>query len=352
MAARINPFTLGSGRVPPVMAGYGNAIESIEDAFRNGPGDPNLTGIFDGACGTGKTALLTLPADAAEERGWIAARVSAVPGTLEDILVQAGKGRSDDVSRARISSIGTREAGTLGQEEDGRNWRSRLESLLDALEASGTGLLIMVDDVRDFDEMVQLASVHQHLVSAGRRISLLMAGLPSEVSRILNDQPISFLRRAICYRLGRIDDADMQKALAGTIESGGRTIEAYALEAAMKALGGFPFMMQPVGYRMRTQAEGDAIDLSAAERGIETEQQEMRMNILETTHQELSDMDIAFIEAMLPDEGPSSTAEIARCMGKARPMPPDTAGACLRRASSACPDAERQASSCQGGGHS
>jgi hypothetical protein len=115
-----------------------HAIESIEDAFRNGPGDPNLTGIFDGARGTGKTALLTLPADAAEERGWIAARVSAVPGTLEDILVQAGKGRSDDVSRARISSIGTREAGTLGQEEDGRNWRSRLESLLDALEASGT----------------------------------------------------------------------------------------------------------------------------------------------------------------------------------------------------------------------
>jgi hypothetical protein len=42
----------------------------------------------------------------------------------------------------------------------------------------------------------------------------------------------------------------------------------------------------------------------------------MRMNILETTYQELSDMDIAFIEAMLPGEGPSSTAEIARRMGK------------------------------------
>ena len=40
------------------------------------------------------------------------------------------------------------------------------------------------------------------------------------------------------------------------------------------------------------------------------------MNILETTYQELSDMDIAFMEAMLPDEGSSSTAEIARRMGK------------------------------------
>lgn len=271
---------------------------------------------------------------------------------LEDILEQAGKGLSDDVSRARISSIGTRKAGTLGQEEDSRNWRSRLENLLDALEASGTGLPITVDDVRDFDEMVQLASVYQHLVSVGRRISLLMAGLPYEVSRILNEQPISFLRRATRYHLGRIDDADMRKALVGTIESGDRTIEADALEAAMSAIGGFPFMMQLVGYCMRTQTEGDAIDLSAAEHGIETAQQEMRMNILETTYQELSDMDIAFIEAMLPDEGPSSTAEIARRMGKARPMPPNTAGACLRKASAVCPDAERQASSCQDGGHS
>lgn len=271
---------------------------------------------------------------------------------LEDILEQAGKGLSDDVSRARISSIGTRKAGTLGQEEDSRNWRSRLENLLDALEASGTGLPITVDDVRDFDEMVQLASVYQHLVSVGRRISLLMAGLPYEVSRILNEQSISFLRRATRYHLGRIDDADMRKALVGTIESGDRTIEADALEAAMSAIGGFPFMMQLVGYCMRTQTEGDAIDLSAAEHGIETAQQEMRMNILETTYQELSDMDIAFIEAMLPDEGPSSTAEIARRMGKARPMPPNTAGACLRRAPSVCPDAERQASSCQDGGHS
>lgn len=87
VAARINPFTLGSGRVPPVMAGCGNAIESIEDAFRDRLGDPNLTGIFDGAHGTGKAVLLTLLADAAEECGWIAARVSAVPGMLEDILV-------------------------------------------------------------------------------------------------------------------------------------------------------------------------------------------------------------------------------------------------------------------------
>lgn len=104
VAARINPFALESGRVPPVMAGYGNAIESIEDAFRNGPGDPNLTGIFDGARETGKTALLTLLADAAEERVWIAARVSAVPGMLEDILVQAEKG-SLTMCLAHVSAL-------------------------------------------------------------------------------------------------------------------------------------------------------------------------------------------------------------------------------------------------------
>ncbi|MGN0071900.1 MAG: AAA family ATPase [Atopobiaceae bacterium] len=307
------------------MAGRGYVIDSIEDAFLNGPGDPNLTSIFTGARGTGKTTLLTLLADAAEERGWITARVSSVPGMLEDILQQArraGKELLDDEPRAHINSIGIGGVATVGWEyeshkDNGLNWRSRLEDLLDALEASGTGLLITIDELQaGFDEMVQLASIYQHLVSEGRKISLLMAGLPYQVSRVLNDKSISFLRRATRYHLGRIDDADIRKALVETIESGGRTIEADALEAAMNAIDGFPFMMQLVGYRMWTQAEGDAINLSAAERGIETAQQEMRLNILETTYRELSDMDIAFIEAMLPDEGPSSTAEIAKRMGK------------------------------------
>ena len=68
-AALNNPFTPGFGQVPPFMAGHRYVIENIEDAFVNGPGDPNLTTIFTGARGTGKTTLLTLLADEAVAQG-------------------------------------------------------------------------------------------------------------------------------------------------------------------------------------------------------------------------------------------------------------------------------------------
>lgn len=325
MAARNNPFTPGFGQVPPFMAGRRYVIENIDDAFANGPGDPNLTTIFTGARGTGKTTLLTLLADHAEEKGWISARVSSVPGMLEDILQQAERSAAQllkSPKRVRVNSVGIGGVASLGWEYTDQtgvdpNWRTRLTKLLDELESHGSGLVITIDELQsDFDEMVQVASVYQHLIAESRRVSLLMAGLPYQVSRVLNDKSISFLRRAARHHLTRIADDDIRTALRETIEGGGRSIDGDALDTAVKAIDGFPFMMQLVGYRMWTQADNGTIDLSAARRGIDAAQYEMRTNILETTYMELSDGDLAFVEAMLPDEGPSSTSEIARRMGK------------------------------------
>lgn len=325
MAALNNPFTPGFGQVPPFMAGRRYVIENIEDAFVNGPGDPNLTTIFTGARGTGKTTLLTLLADEAEERRWITARVSSVPGMLEDILQQAARSGSHLLAQgqeARINSIGIGGVASLGWEYDdsnkaGRNWRSRVTSLLDELEPHGVGLLITIDELQsEFDEMVQLASVYQHLIAEGRRISLLAAGLPYQVSRVLNDKSISFLRRAARHQLTRIPDSDIRVALKETIEAGGKQITDEALLAATSAIDGFPFMMQLVGYRMWTQSNGSHIDLDAAKSGIVAAEFEMRSNILETTYMELSDGDLAFVKAMLPDKNVSLTADIADRMGK------------------------------------
>lgn len=325
MAALNNPFTPGFGQVPPFMAGRRYVIESIEDPFVNGPGDPNLTTIFTGARGTGKTTLLTLLADETEERGWVTARVSSVPGMLEDILQQAARSGSHLLSREqkpRINSIGIGGVASLGWEYNdrdnpGKNWRSRITSLLDELESHDVGLVITIDELQsDFDEMVQLASVYQHLITESGKISLLVAGLPYPVSRVLNDKSISFLRRAARHHLTRIPDSDIRVALKETIKAGGKQITDEALLAATSAIDGFSFMMQLVGYRMWPQSNDDRIHLDAAKSGIEAAQFEMRSNILETTYTELSDGDLAFVKAMLPDKDVSLTADIAHRMSK------------------------------------
>lgn len=64
------------------------------------------------------------------------------------------------------------------------NWRMRMSAILEGLNASDVGLLITVDEVRaDLDELIQLVSVHQHFIREGRKVALLLAGLPARCLR-------------------------------------------------------------------------------------------------------------------------------------------------------------------------
>lgn len=189
--------------------------------------------------------------------------------------------------------------------------------VLDTLESQGTGLLITVDEVTsDLDEMIQFAAVYQHFVREGRSVALLMAGLPNNVSSLLSNKSASFLRRAKQYRLGRISDADMAFAIRKTVEGGGRSIEREALDLAVKASSGFPYMMQLVGFHTWESSEdGGAIDADAVARGIEVAGYDMRDGVYRSTLRDLSAKDIDFLQAMLEDEGGSRMADVARRMG-------------------------------------
>lgn len=83
----------------------------------------------------------------------------------------------------------------------------------------------------------------------------------------------------------------------------------------MKAVDGFPYMMQLVGYRTWDVSESSPkISASDVQQGSLLARMELRDRILETTYRELSDKDIEFLLAMLPDSGPSRVSEIAKRM--------------------------------------
>lgn len=85
--------------------------------------------------------------------------------------------------------------------------KSIITKYLDKLAAHDTGLLLTIDEADpELDEMIQIASVYQLLIRENRKIAVLMAGLPSHISALLNDRSVSFLRRASQYHLGKIED--------------------------------------------------------------------------------------------------------------------------------------------------
>ena len=103
-----NPFTPSFGKIPPIMAGRDELLKDMSRAFEHGSGDPNLSTIFSGARGTGKTALMFYLSRIAGSQGWIAVNVSAVPGMLEDIYERAKKAAAHLVSEephARIKQV-------------------------------------------------------------------------------------------------------------------------------------------------------------------------------------------------------------------------------------------------------
>lgn len=246
-----------------------------------------------------------------------------MPGMLEDIIERTEEAADSYLSQPHVRINGV-QIGSVGldwtyAQKAQSNWRTRMNGIFKQLEKHDIGLLITIDEVTvDLEEMLQFASVYQHFVREGKKVALLMAGLPYKVSALLRNDFVSFLRRSQYHQLGRITDVEIANAFRKTVEAGGRSITPEALEDAVKAVDGFPYMMQLVGYRTWDVSESSPqFSTSDVQQGSLLARMELRDRILKTTYRELSDKDIEFLLAMLPDSGPSRVSEIAKRMGVA-----------------------------------
>lgn len=319
----MNPFTPNFGQIPRHIAGRIQEREDILYALDGNLGSPARTSILIGARGCGKTALLAFLAEESQKRGWISVNTSCVPGIQEDIIQQTILKAEKIIPREKESKMTGITIGPFAMEWENKNqldmnWRTQITRLLDKLEESDTGLFLTIDEVDPgLDEMIQIASIYQLLIRENRKIALLMAGLPSQVSSLLNDRSVSFLRRASQYHLSQIEEYEVRKAFEQTLEEAGKTIDSEALSTVVKVIDGYPYMMQLVGYRVWDESsELDRIGLKEAIKGINLASKDFENRVLRATVRELSDGDLRFLEAMLPDEGPSNVSDIEKRMNK------------------------------------
>lgn len=320
----INPFTPVFGRVPPFMAGRELLIADLDKAFDSAGVDPNLSSIFVGARGTGKTALLTYLSKDAEASGWIVANVSAKPGMLEEIHEQSqlkGAHLLESKPKRKLKSLSIGQFVGAEWENEGieqGSWRTRMTQLISELNGSGSGLLITVDEVdSSIEEMVELASVYQHFVREEMKVGLLLAGLPSKVSSLVSSDTVSFLRRARTHRLKCINDEEAKIALTTTLAQGGRSLEGDVLADTVKAIDGFPYLLQLIGfYLWEESTPGMSLSKAAAASAIERAKADFTHEVLDSTYRELSRGDLEFLAAMLDDDGPSLLKNITERTGK------------------------------------
>lgn len=324
----VNPFKPTAGASPPLLVGRDDLLDEFDESIENGPGAPGRLSIFTGPRGIGKTVMLNAIADRTQEQyQWLVIHETASPGFLGRLsraivrLLDQKHGRS--LTGVTFPSVlGTGGGGFQlsppDQDAPTTDFREIVGPLLDQCEANDTGLLVTLDEIHADNsvELRHLATAVQHLVREERQFALAFAGLPTAVDDLLTDNQITFLRRADRHDLKDVPLTDVASALQTTITSSDRAITPEALELATRATGGYPFMIQLVGYQIWRKAIGGEINTHAAEAGIEQARTRLGSLVHAPALRELSDVDRTYLLAMAQDSGPSSTGEIARRMGK------------------------------------
>ena len=319
-----NPFKPTAGAPPPLLVGRDHLIASFLESLDDGPGAPGLLTLITGARGVGKTVMLTELGDAARQRGWIVVDETAHEGLMDRLGAHIAEQLTEVVGtdRPRLTSLSVSTplgGGGATLERDARpapSLRSNARALTSRLAEQETGLLLTIDEVHAIPhhDLQALAAEVQHLIREGAPIGLLMAGLPRAVENLLNDDVTTFLRRAERVSLRDVAIDDVSAALLATFKDNGKTLDRALARECATATGGYPFMIQLVGYHVWRHSKGESVSPQDVTKGTNA----ARIRLGDMVHapelHDLSAIDRTMLVSMAQDDGPSRISDIAERM--------------------------------------
>ena len=328
----VNPFKPTAGRMPPMLIGRNDIIEDFEEGLDNGSGAPGRLMRVTGSRGVGKTVILTEFGRIARARHWEVIDETASAGLSQRLIDRLTTSNPISLSfkpSLSIPAIGGITVGetTIARQRMPLTLREAMERRLDTLERRHAGLLITIDEAHaaQRDDMVAIATSVQHLIREERDIAFVFAGLPTIASKWLNDEVLTFLRRAQAEQLGDIPLQNVEDAFVDTFDEGGLVFEGDPLRLAVEATEGYPFMIQLVGYhiwrivdRRRKEDAGALPTVSDddARQGIANALSRLGDAVHGPELDGLSPIDKTYLLAMAQDDGPSSTSAVAQRIGK------------------------------------
>jgi len=172
--------------------------------------------------------------------------------------------------------------------------------------------LILVDEVLpDSPAIRELATMYQELVGDNMNIALVMAGLPTSISSVLNDKILTFLNRAYKVFLEPLPFNEISLAYAEVFTKSGKTFSPAVLDEAVFATKGYPYLYQLIGYYILNYSESNnVITADTIELAVNAAKREMIDAIFTAALKPLSKQDRAFLQAMAMDSDESDISDI------------------------------------------
>lgn len=337
--AKPNPFTPTFGSAPPLMVERDDVIERVLAALHHGPRHPDYTLLLTGRRGTGKTALLSAIEAAARDQGWLSVAATASAPELGAQLRHELSALAEGLQRSPRAALQSAQAFGFGV-----SWatdrqtpqsplhalsiRRLLTGLADLLEQSAgnrssdvNGLLITIDEFHaaELHEARELAAAIQHVTRREQRpVALVLAALPEVTETVLADPGMTFFHRCARAEIGLLGYDATRRALQVPIGQAGGSIDHEGLDLGTRASGGYPFMVQLVGFHGWESCADKAkqLTLDDVSEGIFEADQALADVLLMPLWSVLSPTDREIVRQIAANDGAVGVAELASAMGK------------------------------------
>ncbi|MDR0594618.1 MAG: ATP-binding protein [Bifidobacteriaceae bacterium] len=329
-----NPFTPTFGVDPPLLAGRDYEIGLVRRALGAAPGHPGRTVFITGPRGTGKTVLLNALEAVARQTGWQVISETVQPN-LAEILTTASlplalaaadpDGADSRVTGVSASVLGI--GGSVTRQVSERypvqpGLRQQLELLAHLLKNRHSGVFVALDEVHrsEITELTPLFHAIQHCLRQGLPVAFAAAGLPSAIADLLNADVLTYLRRAERFTLGALPAPVIGPAILEPFARAGRSIEEPALDLAVGAVQGYPFLIQVVGFELWEAAAGSqSVGVEVAQTAVGRAQRTAGRLVHEPALRDLSAADRAFLSAVARLSGETvRVSEVAAALGATR----------------------------------
>ena len=295
-------FSPSFGNKPKILIGREKEMKSLTEGLHASPGNKERARLIIGQKGLGKTTLLLKLADYARKHNFIVTSPTVVAEDMLDRILEkldedSGKYLPRQQNKAMDSTIDDLGFSTDTQTElplgSSRSFAYGLLEFCEKAEKVRKGVLILIDDAQSgSEELTKLIIAYQEMVGEGLDIALVIAGLPDEISQVLNQHELAFFNRASKLRLGPIPIPEIFDYYKNCFGASGILISDEWIDRAANETEGSPYLMQLIGhYIVLSAEEGERLSERNYRHALQLAREEYIRNICETTLAWLSEED-------------------------------------------------------------
>ncbi|PRA82071.1 ATP-binding protein [Microbacterium sp. MYb66] len=329
MHPELNPFTPGSGRTPPLLAGRAEVVDAFDLLVARSRGrNRGASIVLHGYRGVGKTVLLNAMRAQAEGAGWLCIDVEAQtsdagPAAIRQRLgrklheaaekFKNGKSYTEAVKRALgtltgfslslgVVSIETAREPATGRASSGVlevDLEELIEDFADALRESHSAVGVFIDEMQDVDDelLSALITVQNRAGQKDIPFYVVGAGLPTLPGRLAGAR--SYAERLFDYRhIGALDAEASRAAIRNPLSTHGLIIDDDALDILTSAAKGYPYFLQLFAQESWDLTPTRTIDLTVARQALEKAQRQLDQGYFRSSWDRADAAERAVLRAM------------------------------------------------------